>query len=392
MRLIDKFKTLFVTASLSLLSHAALAQEAASKFNMPIGATPISKDIYNLHMLAFWVCVGIGAVVFSVLFYSIIMHRKSRGAVAAQFHEHTGVEITWAVIPFLLLVIMAIPATKLLIKMEDTRDAAINIQITGYQWKWKYDYLDQGISFFSNISTPMDEIHNKVAKNPDYLLQVDNPVVVPIHQKIRFLITANDVIHSWWVPELGIKTDAIPGFIHEVWTQIEKPGTYRGVCAELCGTNHAYMPIVVEAKTPEEFAKWVQDKTAGKVKFDHQAHSNKLATLTKEQLMTKGANIYSTNCAVCHKPDGSGMPPTFPAITHSKIATGAIKKHIDIVLNGGKPGSAMQAFGPQLNDEELAAVISYQRNALGNNVGDLVQPKDIKAARERFTDPTKSKY
>ncbi len=203
---------------------------------------------------------------------------------------------------------------------------------------------------------------------------------MPVHTKIRFLITASDVIHSWWVPELGIKIDAIPGFIHEVWTEIEKPGIYRGVCAELCGTNHAYMPIVVEAKTAKEFTQWVQDKTAGKTQFDHKANSNKLATLTKDELMKKGAAVYASHCAVCHKPDGSGMPPNFPAITGGQITTGKVKNHIDIVLNG-KSGTAMQAFGPQLNDEELAAVLTYQRNGLGNSVGDLVQPSAIKAAR-----------
>ena len=381
MRLIEQLKKLIAATSLGLMGNVALAQEKAGRFNMPVGATAISKEIYNLHMFAFWVCVGIGAVVFSILFYSIIMHRKSRGAVAAQFHEHSGVEIAWAVIPLLLLIIMAIPATRLLIKMEDTRNAAINIKITGYQWKWKYDYLDQGISFFSNMVTPLDEIHNKIVKNPAYLRQVDNPVVIPIHQKVRFLLTANDVIHSWWVPELGIKADAIPGFIHEVWTEVETPGIYYGVCAELCGTNHAYMPIVVEAKTPEAFARWVQDKSAGKVKIDRNPGSNKAVALTREVLMKQGASVYATSCAVCHKPDGSGMPPTFPAITGSKIATGNVKNHIDIVLNGGKPGSAMQAFGPQLSDTEIAAVITYQRNALGNSSGDLVQPEDIQAAR-----------
>lgn len=381
MRLIKKLKHLLVFSLATLFCQLALA-DAPSRYNMPVGVTPISKEIYNLHMFAFWVCVGIAVVVFGILFYSIIMHRKSRGAVAAQFHEHTGVEITWAIIPFILLIIMAIPATKLLIKLDDTRDAALNLKITGYQWKWKYEYLDQGISFFSNISTPMDEIHNKVAKNPNYLLEVDNPVVVPIHKKIRLLATANDVIHSWWVPDLAIKIDAIPGFIHETWTEIDKPGTYRGVCAELCGVNHAYMPIVVIAKTQEDFDKWVKEKTGGKVTSTMSAEGTPKAAakLTKEELMERGAKVYNTHCAVCHKPDGSGMIPNFPAITGSKIATGSVKAHIDIVLNG-KRGTAMQAFGPQLSDEDIAAVVTYQRNALGNHVGDEVQPKTVEGLR-----------
>lgn len=225
--------------------------------NMPLGVTPISQSIYHLHMLIFWICVAIGILVFSVMFYAIIHHRKSKGAVAAQFHESTVVELIWTLIPFIILVAMAVPATKVLIKMDDTKDADLSIKITGFMWRWQYDYLGENVSFMSNLKTPHLQIKNRDIKNKNYLLEVDNPVVVPINKKIRFLTTANDVIHSWWVPQLGIKKDAIPGFINETWAVIEKPGTYRGQCAELCGANHGFMPIVVVAKTQEDYETWL---------------------------------------------------------------------------------------------------------------------------------------
>jgi cytochrome c oxidase subunit 2 len=350
-----------------------------SKFNMPVGVTPISQDVYDLHMAVFWICVAIGVVVFSVMIYSLIMHRKSRGVKAAEFHEHPGLEITWAIIPLILLIIMAIPATLVLMKMEDTKDAEMTVKVTGYQWKWKYEYLDQGISFFSNLSTTPEQIQNKAPKGEHYLLEVDNPVVVPINKKIRFVVTSNDVIHSWWVPELAIKRDAIPGFIHESWAMIEKPGIYRGQCAELCGVNHGYMPIVVVAKTQEDFDAWLKEQS-GRKEVTAIAKL-KPKTWTKAELMARGEKAYNVSCAVCHKPDGSGQPPAFPALKGSKIVTGPIKTHIEQVLNG-KPGTAMQAFGPQLSDEDIAAIVTYQRNAWGNNTGDVIQPADIKAARK----------
>lgn len=245
--------------------------DSASSINMTPGVTPMSRSIYDLHMTVFWICVAIGVVVFGVMIYSIIRHRKSAGYQAAKFHEHTWLEITWAIIPFIILVIMAVPATKTLIQMNDDSDSTVTIKITGYQWKWNYEYLDQGIKFFSNLSTSQDELNNLVPKNKWYLLEVDHPLVVPIDEKIRFLVTSNDVVHSWWVPALGVKRDALPGFINEAWTKIEKPGIYRGQCAELCGTNHGFMPIVVVAVTQPEFAAWVKQQqahpeTAGTVK------------------------------------------------------------------------------------------------------------------------------
>lgn len=390
-----------ILTGISLLVANAFAW-AESKYNMPVGVTPMSHDIYRLHMLVFWVCVGIGVVVFSVLIYALIMHRKSRGVVAANFHEHPGLEITWTIIPFIILVLMAIPATLVLMKMTDNSKSDLSIKITGYQWKWRYEYLNQNINFFSNISTPQDQIHNQKAKNPNYLLEVDNPMVVPIHKKIRFLVTANDVIHSWWVPALGVKTDAIPGFIHDSWAWIEKPGIYRGQCAELCGMNHAFMPIVVVALPQEDFDKWVQERkmptTLPPVMVMGAPVNNSLtaqpvtvtAPLTKEALMEKGKKTYETICAVCHKSDGTGMPPTFKPLKGSPIVTGAPKEHILRVLNG-VPGTTMQAFGPQLSDEEIAAVITYERNAFGNDnqttygkqAGGIVQPADVAAARKQ---------
>ena len=279
---------------------------------------------------------------------------------------------------------MAIPATQVLIQMDDASKPDINIKVTGYQWKWQYEYLDSGIKFFSNLSTPQDQIDGKAAKNQWYLLEVDHPLVVPIHKKIRFLVTSNDVIHSWWVPALGIKRDAIPGFIYEAWASIDVPGIYRGQCAELCGVHHGFMPIVVEAKTQADYNQWVADN----------APSNKpaapAAPMTQQALMTEGQALYNTTCSVCHKPDGSGMPPAFPALRGSKIANGPVGGHIDIVVHG-KQGTAMQAFGPQLNDEQIAAIITYERNSwgngdkgkYGNQAGGIVQPADIAKTRNQ---------
>lgn len=356
-----------------------MAPMPASKlpeFNMTPGVTPISHDIYDLHMTIFWICVAIGVCVFSVMIYSLVKHRKSKGHKPASFHSSLKIEIIWAVIPFLILVAMAIPATMVMSRMDDDSKADINIKIVGYQWKWKYEYLDQGISYFSSLSTPRAQINNKEKKGKWYLLEVDKPLVVPIHKKIRFLVTSNDVIHSWWVPALGIKRDAIPGFIHEAWARIEKPGTYRGQCAELCGIDHAFMPIVVVAKTQKDFDAWVAKEKGLEVKKKAKAPT----TLSKAELMAKGEKVYSTHCAVCHKPNGEGMPPAFPALKNGKITTGSAKGNIDIVLNG-KSGTAMQAFKDQLTDEQIAAVVTYERNAWGNK-GSVVQPGDVQKQRK----------
>jgi cytochrome c oxidase subunit 2 len=353
------------------------------QMNMYKGVSPLSKDIYDLHMVAMVICALIGIVVFGVMIYSLIHHRKSRNYVPATFHDNTRLEIVWTIIPFVILIGLAIPATKVLINLENSDDSNVTIKITGYQWKWQYQYMDEGISYFSNLSTPFDQMQNKRPKNQWYLLEVDKPLVVPVHQKIRFLVTSNDVIHSWWVPELGVKRDAIPGFMHEAWTWIEKPGTYRGQCAELCGVNHAFMPIVVKAVSEEEYIQWVAQQT--KVEDKYAGTENKPAeqkVLTRSELMSVGKPKYDQFCAACHKEDGKGMPPVYPAIRGSSVAVGnPISRHIDIILNG-IPGTAMQAFKDQLNDEEIAAITTYERNAWENNTNDEIQPSDVAKVRQ----------
>jgi cytochrome c oxidase subunit 2 len=383
MEILRKLRRAACLAISCLISLPALAYDR-SNWNMPRGVTPISRDIYDLHMTIFWICAVIGALVFGVLIYSLVKHRKSKGYKPAKFHESLKVEIIWAVIPFLILVAMAVPATLVLMKMEDGSEADINIKVTGYQWKWKYEYLDQGISFFSSLSTPRAQIEGREKRNKWYLLQVDNPLVLPIHKKVRFLVTSNDVIHSWWVPALGVKRDAIPGFIYQAWAYIEKPGTYRGQCAELCGVHHGYMPIVVKAVAEADFKKWVASKT----KQSEEQAATPAPDASKDDLMKKGKVVYDRSCAVCHKPDGSGMPPAFPALKGGEITTGPVKGHVDIVLNG-KTGTAMQAFKDQLSNDELAAVITYERNAWGNDdqdkygkqAGGLVQSAEIAKAK-----------
>ena len=358
--------------ALSLVSTLAAA-EYGLNFQKP--ATAIAQEVYGLHMLIMLVCVGIGVVVFGAMFWSIVMHRKSRGHKAAKFHESTTIEIIWTAIPFLILVGMAIPSTATLIKMDDTKNAELVIKVTGYQWKWKYEYMDQDISFFSSLSTPRDQIDNKAAKGKDYLLEVDSPIVIPVGKKVRFLLTANDVIHSWWVPQLAVKKDAIPGFINEAWTRVDEPGTFRGQCAELCGKDHGFMPIVVQAVSDDDFKKWVSVKKAEMVASAADAGK----VWTKADLMEHGEKVYAT-CAACHGATGSGIPGVFPALKGSKIATGPVNGHIGIVLKG-KPGTAMQAYAGQMNDADIAAVITYERNAFGNNTGDVVQPSAVKALR-----------
>ena len=336
---------------LLLVSHSFAAVDGW-QLNMYKGVTPISHDIYQLHMIAMLICAVIGVIVFGVMIYSLVYHRKSVGHKAASFHDNKRLELLWTAIPFFIFVALAIPATKVLIDMEDTADAEVTIKVIGSQWKWQYQYLDQGISYYSSLSTPYNQITNQQKKGKWYLLEVDKPVVVPVNKKIRFLVTSNDVVHSWWVPELGIKRDAIPGFMHEAWAKIEKPGVYRGQCAELCGINHGFMPIVVRAVNQETFQKWVADQQRASNTIDN----SKLDHMSRDDLMTLGRNKYEQVCAACHHVKGTGLPPMYPALKGSSISVGRpISRHIDLILNG-VPGSAMQAYKDQLSDKEIAAI------------------------------------
>ncbi|MBK7168130.1 MAG: cytochrome c oxidase subunit II [Gammaproteobacteria bacterium] len=360
-------------AACSMASTGLMAEEVAqSSINMSQGATEVSHKIYALHMYSLWLCVLIGVVVFAVMFYSIFAHRKSRGAVAAQFHESTKLEVMWTLVPFVILITLAVPATSTLLEIYDTEDADLDVMITGYQWKWKYEYLGQGVSFFSNLRTSDDEIHNKAPKGEHYLLEVDEPLVIPADTKVRFLMTSADVIHSWWVPQFAVKKDAIPGFVNASWTRIPEPGIYRGQCAELCGKNHGFMPIVVSAVAQDEFKDWLAQR---KVEAE-QERALMAQTFTMDELMARGEAVYTKTCAACHMPTGMGVPGAFPALKGSAIATGPLDGHLDIVVNG-KQGTAMAAFGAQFNEIDLAAVITYERNSWGNNMGDMLQPIDV---------------
>ena len=366
----------FATLLLLVWAGAASADWA---LNLRQGVTPISREVYNLHMLILWIVTIIGIAVFSVMFWSIFHHRKSKGAVAAQFHHSTAAEIAWTIIPILILVGMAIPATKTLLKMEQTGDADITVKITGHQWKWQYDYMNEGISFFSVL----DQESNKARAlgsgiDPNsvehYLLNVDKPIVLPVNKKIRLLTTGKDVIHAWWVPDLGWKRDAIPGFINDNWAIIEKEGSYRGQCAELCGRDHGFMPIVLEAVSEEKYLAWVEKMKEEQAQADAGADRE----WAQDELMARGEEVYKTTCAVCHQPTGKGLPGTFPALDGSAIVTGSVADHIGRVVNGK---NMMPAFGKQLPEGDIAAVITYERNAWGNHTGDVVQPRDVKAAK-----------
>jgi cytochrome c oxidase subunit 2 len=319
------------------------------------------------------ICTVIFVAVFAVMFYSIYYHRKSRGVTPATFHESTKVEIAWTVVPFLILIGMAVPATSTLLEIYDFDDAEMDILITGYQWKWKYEYLNEdgeNVSFFSNLRTPQSEIYNAEAKGEHYLLEVDEPVFIPVDTKVRFLVTANDVIHSWWVPELAVKKDAIPGFINEAWTKATVEGIYRGQCAELCGKDHGFMPIVVNVVSREEYDVWMEGKKGEAAEI----RELMAQSFTMDELMSRGKAVYERNCLACHGVNGEGGVGT--AIAGSPSATGDVSGHLEIGING-VAGSAMQAFGGQINDVEMAAVITYQRNAFGNNMGDMIQPIDV---------------
>jgi len=356
-----------------VFSQGALAEYA---FNLQPPASQVAQDVFNLHNLIMLVCLGIFIVVFGAMFYSLLKHRKSKGHQAAHFHENTTVEVIWTVIPFVILMGMAYPAAKVVIDMKDTSNPDLTIKVTGYQWKWGYDYLNDDISFYSNLSTPRDQIEGTAEKGEHYLLEVDEPMVVPVGKRVRLLITANDVLHSWWVPALGAKQDAIPGFIRDSWFKADKIGTYRGQCVELCGKDHGFMPIVVEVVSEEDYAAWV----AGKKGAAQVAVADDSKTFDMAEMMTRGEQVHLANCAACHQANGAGIPGAFPAINGSKVASGPIEDHVRLVMNG-RPGTAMAAFADQLSDADIAAVITYQRNAWDNKSGDMAQPVEIAALR-----------
>jgi cytochrome c oxidase subunit 2 len=351
-----------------------------NQLNLPVGVTRIAADQYWIHNFLLIVCLAIFVAVFGVMFYSLWAHRKSRGAKSADFHESTAVEIAWTVVPFLIIIGLAIPATRMVVEQKDTSQADLTIKATGYQWKWGYEYLKgdgAGIAFLSDLATPQDQIQGKAPKTDTYLMEVDNPLVVPVNQKIRMVITANDVIHAWMVPAFGVKQDAIPGFVRDTWFRAEKTGTYRGACAELCGRNHAFMPIVVEVKSAEDYKSWVE----GKKKEMLARADDPTKEWTVADLTDRGAKVYASNCVACHQATGKGVPGAFPALEGSKLVLGKQEDLIAILLNG-KPGTAMASF-KQLSDVELAAVATYSRNAWSNKAeDDVVQPKDFSAARK----------
>lgn len=355
------------------LASAALA----NGWNMPVGVTDVSREIHSLHMTIFWICVVIGVAVFGVMFFSLFRYRRSQGAKSANFHEHTTVEVIWTAIPLLILVGMALPATATLKRMYDASEADLDVMITGQQWRWRYEYLGEGVSLTSNLATPRAQVRGEEERTENYLLDVDEPLVLPVDRKVRFLMTSDDVIHSWWVPELAVKQDTIPGFINENWVRINEPGIYRGQCAELCGKDHAFMPVVVHAMEEDEFDVWLAER--------QEAAEAEASGVDREwqmdELMERGEQVYGSICATCHQQDGSGVEPTFPALAGNDELLNDIDWHIDVVLNGVS-GTPMAAYRGNLSPVELAAVITYERNAWGNESGDVVQPSEIQSLLE----------
>lgn len=371
--MLRKAMKLFALALGALPGFAFAAEGSAgqSVLNMTRGVTPVSHEVYEIHMFMFWICVVIGIGVFGYMLWALVFHRKSVGHKPAQFHEHLGAEIAWTVVPFVLLIFMAIPATKTLKNIYDFSDAELDVKVTGYQWKWQYEYLGEGVDFMSESATPIDQIYNVDDKGETYLQEVTQPLVLPAETKVRFLVTSKDVIHSWWVPAFAVKRDAIPGYTVETWAYINEPGTYRGECAELCGQAHAFMPIVVEVLPKKEFAQWLEEK---KVEAEALAALSE-RTFSMDELMERGKATYDRSCAACHGIDGQGLAGVFPPMVGVADQV-SLTDHIDILLNGS-PGTSMQSFASQLSEVDIAAVITYERNAFGNNTGDLVQPIDV---------------
>lgn len=378
-------RKIFASLTALLAFIVCSGAQATAELNMRPGVTEVSREAFNLHMMVIWVMTVIAIVVFGLMIYSMIFHRRSKNPKPATWSHSTAVEFVWTIIPIIILVGLTVPAVKLLVKMEDVTkvEPDVSIQVTGHQWKWEYKYLDEDISFFSNLTTPVEQYENfknstAVAKGENYLLEVDNELVIPANKNVIFHFTSNDVIHSWWVPEIAVKKDAIPGFINSSWTNVPKVGTYRGQCTELCGKLHGFMPIVVKVVTEQEYADWIAVKNEERIAAEKAAAEAAAMSWDMDKLMALGKEVYDSKCAACHKVDGTGTPPLFPSMIGSAITTGPIEAHIDIVVNG-KAGTAMAAFGAQLTDAEIAAVVTYERNAWGNNVGDKAQPADIQA-------------
>lgn len=379
--------------SISIQSHANY------NLNLQTPATPIAQQIYDLHTLILLVCLFIFVVVFGFMFYALYKHRKSEGHIAAQFHQNTLLEVVWTFIPFLILMGIAYPTTQTVLAMKNVDHPDISIKVTGHQWVWEYEYLGEGVNYISNLATPRDQIDNKVAKGMNYLLEVDQPMVVPTGKKVRVLLTSSDVIHSWWVPKIGVKQDAIPGFIHEAWFKVDNPGIYRGQCAELCGVGHGFMPIVVEALALKDYDYWLKTKKSSLT----EANATTTKTYALIELKAQGEKVYLSRCAVCHQANGLGISGIFPPLVDGttftadaevtrplkergfwkdgKVVLGSKVQHLSILMNGIS-GTAMQPIGQQLSDFEVAAVITYERNNWGNHTGELIQPVEVSAMRK----------
>lgn len=378
----------------TFLSLISLPTMASYDVNIPPPASPIAAQIYGLHMYILWVCAIIFVVVFSLMFYSIFKFRKSKGAKPdVNFHESTLIEIIWTIIPFIILIAMAVPATKTILDMKDTSSPDLTVKVTGFQWGWRYDYNAEGLGFYSNLATPWNQIGQPGTgptekQGSDYLLEVDNPLVVPVGKRIRLLVTSNDVIHGWYVPQLGINQYGIPGFIKDVWFKADTVGTFKGQCSQICGKLHGYMPIAVVVKSESDYAKWVEESKAkwgsktlvagASVATSPPEDDNKVFTIAEAK--EKGEKIYAANCVACHQPNGKGMPPAFPPLAGSKVVLGSSDQQINVLLNG-RTGTAMQSFS-RLSNSEIAAVITFTKNSFGNNVGKVIQPAEIKSARK----------
>lgn len=352
---------------------------AVRQLDLPPSATKIAQAQTDLHYMMLYICGAIFVAVFGVMFYSILNHRKSKGAKPADFHESTTVEIIWTVIPFIIVIGMALPATKVVVAQKDTTNSDITVKATGYQWKWGYDYLKgegEGIGFLSTLDASQRALSDAgTPKGDNYLLKVDNPLVVPVDKKIRIITTANDVIHSFMVPRFGIKQDAIPGFVRDTWFRAEQVGDFYGQCAELCGKEHAYMPIHVKVLSAEDYTKWVAERQK-----EMQAKADDPSKVwTQEDLLARGEKVYTANCAACHQPNGKGGGAIKPLDGAAVVQDADKSKQIHVLLNG--QNNIMPSW-KQLSDVELAAVITYTKNHWSNKTGQTVQPAEVLAARK----------